>query len=66
MHANDSFSILPSIGAVRKYITTDCYEKLMHSFVTSKLHYCNYLLVNLPKSDIAKLQNSAKLLLLAL
>lgn len=51
-----SFYHLRNISAVRKYITTDSCEKLVHSFVTSKLDYCNSLLVNLPKRDIAKLQ----------
>ena len=51
-----SFFHLHNISAIRKFITTDCCEKLVHSFVTSKLDYCNSLLVNLPKCDISKLQ----------
>ena len=51
-----SFFHLRNIGAVRKYITTDSCEKLVHAFVTSKLDYCNSLLINLPKCDVKKLQ----------
>ena len=61
-----SFFHLRSIGAVRKYITTDCCEKLVHSFVTSKLDYCNSLLVNLPKRVILQNYKKCKMLLLAL
>ena len=38
-----SFFHLRNISALRKYITTDSCEKLVHSFVTSKLDYCNLL-----------------------
>lgn len=51
-----SFFHLRNVGAIRKYITTDSCEKLIHAFVTSKLDYCNSLLANMPKCDIAKLQ----------
>ena len=40
----------------RKFITTDSCGKLVHSFVTFKLHYCNSLLVYQPNCDINKLQ----------
>ena len=52
----NSFFHLRNIGAIRKFLTTDACEKLIHAFVTSKLDYCNSLLVNIPKCDIAKLQ----------
>lgn len=51
-----SFYHLRNIGSVRRYLTTDACEKLIHAFVTSKLDYCNSLLINLPKCVLAKLQ----------
>ena len=43
------------IGAVRNYVTTDCCEKLLHSFVHQSWAIV-IPLVSLPKRDIAKLQ----------
>ena len=45
-----------NIGRIRKYLNqADC-EKLVHSFVTSRLDSCNSILCGLPESQISKLQ----------
>jgi hypothetical protein len=51
-----SFFHLRNISAIRKYISTDSCEKLIHAFVTSKLDYCNSLLINLSKCELSRLQ----------
>jgi len=50
-----SFAIR-NIGRVRKYLSKDQLEKLIHSFVSSRLDYCNSLLYGLPACDMDKLQ----------
>ena len=47
---------LRCIGSVRKYLTDDSAALLIHSFVSSRLDYCNSLLAGLPDGDYAKLQ----------
>ena len=47
---------LRNIGAIRKSLTTAATEKLIHAFISSKLDFCNSLLVNLPQQLIGKLQ----------
>jgi hypothetical protein len=48
---------IQNIGKIRKYLTTEAAEIIVHSFVTSKLDYCNALLQGLPKVLIDKLQH---------
>ena len=50
-----SFSI-KRIGQICKYLDALCTETLVHAFVTSKLDYCNSLLIGLPDKEISKLQ----------
>jgi hypothetical protein len=45
-----------NIGKIRRYLTRDATEKLVHAFVSTKLDYTNSLLVGLPKKQLAKLQ----------
>ena len=48
---------LRNLGRARKYLTKGATEQLVHSLVTSRLDYCNSLLVNVPKRHLLKLQN---------
>ena len=52
-----AFYHLRNIAKIRKYINTTTAEVLVHSFVSSKLDFCNSLLYGLPKYDINKLQS---------
>ena len=51
-----SYFQLIKIHQIKKYLTKNVTESLIHSFITSNLDYCNSLLVNLPKKQISKLQ----------
>jgi hypothetical protein len=50
------FFQLRKIGTIRKYLSDESCATLIHSFVTSRIDYCNALLANLPKCVITKLQ----------
>ena len=52
-----AFYHLRNIAKIRKYISADTTEVLVHSFVSSRLDFCNSLLYGLPKSELNKLQN---------
>jgi len=52
-----SFYHLGNISRIRKYLTCEATEMVVHVFVTSKLDYCNSLLYGLPKFLIAKIQS---------
>ena len=47
---------LHNIRRIRKYLSRESTEKLIHAFVTSHLDYCNGLLYGLPNNAIVKLQ----------
>ena len=47
---------LYNIRRIRKYLSRQTTEQLIHAFVTSKLDYCNALYYNLPQRQIQKLQ----------
>ena len=51
-----SVAQLKNIADVRRFITQDSAEKLVHAFVTSQLDYCNGLLYGLPATSLQKLQ----------
>ena len=51
-----SFYHLRNISRIRKYLTRETTEMVVHAFLTSKLDYFNSLLYGLPKFLIAKLQ----------
>ena len=38
-----AFFYLYNIPHIRKYLTSECTEKLIHAFITSRLDYCNSL-----------------------
>ena len=48
---------LRNISKIRKYLTEETTEILVHAFVSSKLDYCNSLLYGLPKHMISSLQS---------
>ena len=56
---------LRKIAQLRPYLTTEATNKLVCSFMTSRLDYCNSLLAALPETKICKLQqiqnNAARL-----
>ena len=52
-----AFYHLRTILRIRKYVSTQTTEILIHAFVTSKLDHCNSLLYNVPKNVIKKLQS---------
>ena len=51
------FSQLRQIGHIRKYLTTDATKSLVNSRITSRMDYCNALLVGIPDKVIGRLQN---------
>ena len=60
-HANNvcksAFYHRRTISRIRKYLSTQTTDILIHAFVTSKLDHWNSLLYNVPKNIIKKLQS---------
>ena len=60
-HVNNVFKSafyhLRTISRIRKFLSTQTTEILIHAFVTSKLDHCNSLLYNVPKNVIKELQS---------
>ena len=52
-----AFYHLRNISRIRKLLSTETTETLVHAFVTSKLDHCNSLLYGVPKYVIQKLQS---------
>ena len=50
------YAQLRQISHIRKYLTTEATKLLVNSRVTSRLDYCNALLVGIPKTVLSKLQ----------
>ena len=54
------------LSSIRHYLTTEATKSAINALVTSRLDYCNSLLVNLPASQIFRLQrvqnNAARLI----
>ena len=50
-----AFYHLRTISCIRKYLSTQTTEILIHAIITSKLDHCNSLLYNVPKNVIEKL-----------
>ncbi|KAL9972361.1 hypothetical protein ACROYT_G018646 [Oculina patagonica] len=53
---NEANYHLRNISKIRKYLTQDSAEILIHAFIGSKLDYCNSILYGIPKKLICKLQ----------
>jgi hypothetical protein len=51
-----AFLEIRKISRIRKYLNDKATETLVHSFVTSKLDYCNALLYGLPEKLLQRLQ----------
>ena len=51
-----AFYHLRTISHIRKYVSTQTTEILIHAIITSKLDHCNSLLYNVAKNVIEKLQ----------
>lgn len=51
-----SFYYLYNLRRIRKYLSRDVVEKLVHAFITSRLDYCNSLLFGMPGCLISKIQ----------
>jgi hypothetical protein len=47
---------LRNIGSVRRYLSADTTKSLIQALVSSRLDYCNALLIGLPKARIYKLK----------
>ena len=47
---------LRNISKIRKYLTQDSAEILIHAFISSELDYCNSLLYGIPKYLVCRLQ----------
>ena len=61
------YKILKDIGCIKKNLERDHLENLVHAVITSRLDYCNGLLMNISKENLYKLQkvqNSAARLVL--
>ena len=50
------FYYLHNLRRIRKYLSQDCLVTLIHTFVTSRLDYCNSRMYGLPQCQISKLQ----------
>ena len=51
-----AFFYLYNIRHIRKFLSRENTETLIHTFITSRLDYCNSLLYVLPDSTLCKLQ----------
>ena len=47
---------LRNIGRIRQFLSHHATAQLIHALISTRLHYCNSILYNLPKSSISRLQ----------
>ena len=55
-----AFYLLHNIRRTRKYLSMDAAATVIHSFVSSRIDFCNSLLYGVPKCHIDKLQRVSK------
>ena len=53
---SSAFYYLYNIRHIRKYLSRESTEKLVHAFISSRLDYCNSLLYGIPEYQTGKLQ----------
>ena len=53
---SSAFYYLYDIRHIRKYLSRESTEKLVHAFISSRLDYCNSLLCGIPGYQTRKLQ----------
>ena len=51
-----SYFHLRNLSTIRKYLTSNAAQSVIHAFISSKLDYCNALLYGLPKYVVERLQ----------
>ena len=51
-----AFYYLYNLSRIRKYLSQDTLETLIHAFITNRLDHCNALLCGLPKFQLRKIQ----------
>ena len=51
-----SFFFVRHLFKIRKYLTDEATSKVIHTFVTTKLDYCNHIYFGLPKYEVNKMQ----------
>ena len=68
---DEHLSMVPQVtvmcksSVIRKHLTLDASQLLVHALITSKLDYCNSLLYDLPKhmtKQLQRVQNAAALI----
>ena len=62
-----AFYYLNNVGRIRRYLSKESTESLIHAFISTRLDYCNSLFYNIPAYQLEKLQriqNSAARLIL--
>ena len=55
--SRSSFYHLRRLRAVRRSVSMPVLRSMVHAFVCSRIDYCNFLLIGLPKSRLAPLQS---------
>ena len=53
---SSTFYYLYNVRHIRKYLSRESTEKLVHAFISSRLDYCNSLLYGIPEYQTRKLQ----------
>ena len=59
--------ILKDIGRIKRFLSRQCLEELMHAIISHRLDYCNSLLINISKKNLfkpQKVQNAAARIIL--
>ena len=56
MLCKSAFFSLKNISKIRKFLDRDNTERLVHAFISSKIDYCNSILIGLPNEEIDKIQ----------